>query len=108
MPTFLTFIRSPFCVSFEIAGHPGTAPYKFMAINAHLFFGKTMADRRQEFEALMDWIIGRVKTNDQAYYPNFILLGDLNLDFDDPKRDRERMVVYVTCLRTLPDMSEFP
>jgi endonuclease/exonuclease/phosphatase family metal-dependent hydrolase len=95
MPTFLTFIRTPFCVSFEISGHPGTEPYQFMAINAHLYFGDYMADRRQEFDALMEWIIARVKENDRAYYPNFILLGDLNLDFDDPRTDRERIEKHI-------------
>ena len=91
MPTFLTFIRTPFCVSFEIGGHPDTQPYQFMAINAHLYFGHYVADRRQEFDALMEWILARVKENDRAYYPNFILLGDLNLDFDNPRTDRKRI-----------------
>lgn len=91
MPEFLSFIRSPYCVSFEVGGHPGTDPLQFMAINAHLYYGNSMQDRWQEFDALMDWIIGRVKTNDDAYFPNYILVGDLNLDFDNPEKDRERM-----------------
>jgi len=62
-----------------------------MAINAHLYFGDYMADRRQEFDALMVWILARVNENDRAYYPNFILLGDLNLDFDNPRTDRKRI-----------------
>ena len=95
MPTFLTFIRTPFCVSFEIIGHPGTKPYQFMAINAHLYYGNYMTDRRQEFDALMDWIVARVNENDRAYYPNFILLGDLNLDFDNPKTDRKRIEKHI-------------
>ena len=36
----------------------------------------------------MQWIIERVKNNDKAYYPNFVLLGDLNLDFNNPDKDR--------------------
>ncbi|MCZ6790044.1 MAG: endonuclease/exonuclease/phosphatase [Chloroflexi bacterium] len=91
LPMFLTFIRQPFCVSFRIAGHPGTQPYQFMAVNAHLYFGQYISDRRQEFDALMEWIIGRVKADHRAYYPNFILLGDLNLDFDAPTTDRDRI-----------------
>lgn len=91
MPVFLTFIRTPFCVSFEISGHPGTSPYQFMAINAHLYYGNYMADRRQEFDALMAWIMSRVREHDRAYYPNFILMGDLNLDFNNPKTDRKRI-----------------
>ena len=90
-PTFISFIRSPFCVSFEVTGHPGTKPYQFMAVNAHLYYGNTMDDRRKEFDALMDWIRGRETENAKAYYPNFILLGDLNLDFDDPVKDRKRI-----------------
>ncbi len=88
MPTFLSFIRQPYCVSFKIKGHPGTKSYDFMAINAHLFFGDYMSDRRQEFHALMQWIIERVKTNDRAYHPNFMLLGDLNLDYNNRLTDR--------------------
>lgn len=88
MPAFLSFIRQPYCVSFKIKGYPGTRSYDFMAVNAHLFFGDYMSDRRQEFHALMQWIIQRVKNNDKAYHPNFMLLGDLNLDFNNPDRDR--------------------
>jgi len=91
LPVFLTFIRQPFCVSFRIAGYPDSQPYEFMAINAHLYFGESVKDRRQEFNALADWIIGRVAMNHRAYYPNFILLGDLNLDFDNPDTDRRRI-----------------
>jgi endonuclease/exonuclease/phosphatase family metal-dependent hydrolase len=91
MPVFLTFIRQPFCVAFRIVGHPGTEPYEFMAINAHLFFGDYIDDRRQEFNALMDWITARVQEEGKSYYPNFVLLGDLNLDFDDPERDLENI-----------------
>ena len=91
LPVFLSFIRAPFCVSFEIPGHPGTEPYRFMAINAHLYFGHYIDDRRQEFDALMDWIVSRVNEQDKAYYPNYVLLGDLNLDYDRPKADRARV-----------------
>ena len=91
LPLFLTFIRQPFCVSFRIAGHPGTEPYEFMAVNAHLYYGNYIADRRREFDALMEWVLGRAEANLRAYYPNFILLGDLNLDFDNPETDRARI-----------------
>ncbi len=86
-PAFISFIRQPYCVSFRIKGFPGTKPYEFMAVNAHLLFGDYMSDRRQEFHALMQWIVERVKNNDKAYYPNFMLMGDLNLDFNNPVRD---------------------
>ena len=85
LQVFLSFIRQPFCVAFRIAGHPGTRPYEFMAINAHLYFGNYISDRRQEFNALVDWIMSRLEANSRAYYPNFVLLGDLNLDYDNPR-----------------------
>ncbi len=91
LPVFVTFIRQPFCVSFRIVGHPGRRPYEFMAVNAHLYFGDFTEDRRQEFDAIMEWIMARVKEKDKAYYPNFILLGDLNLDFNHPATDRGRI-----------------
>ena len=59
-----------------------------MAVNAHLYFGNYIDDRRQEFNALVDWIMSRFRTQSHAYYPNFMLLGDLNLDYDNPARDR--------------------
>ncbi len=91
LSVFLSFIRQPFYVAFRIAGHPGTRPYKFMAVNAHLYFGNYIDDRRQEFNALVDWIMSRFSTGSHAYYPNFILMGDLNLDYDNPARDRARI-----------------
>ena len=91
LSVFLSFIRQPFCVAFRIAGHPGTRPYEFMAVNAHLYFGNYIDDRRQEFNALVDWIMGRFSTQRHAYYPNFMLMGDLNLDYDNPARDRARI-----------------
>ena len=90
-PTFLAFIRSPYCVSFKVTG--GSAeyePYCFMAVNAHLIFGKPK-DRFREFEAIMNWIRARVVQQDRLYYPSYMLLGDLNLDYDKPEKDYKDM-----------------
>jgi hypothetical protein len=95
LPVFLSFIRQPFITSFRIIGHPGTEPYELMAVNAHLYFGKSIDDRRQEFDALMNWILARVKEKDTTYFPNFVLMGDLNLDFNNPKRDRPRIEAHI-------------
>ena len=62
-----------------------------MAINAHLYYGNYIDDRRQEFNALVDWIMHRFKTESHAYFSNFILMGDLNLDYDNPATDRARV-----------------
>ena len=87
MPVFLSFIRQPYIVGFRI-GANAQKPYEIMAINAHLLYGHFMSDREQEFEALMEWIIERTKQETKTYFDNFILLGDLNLNFDNPERDR--------------------
>lgn len=95
MPVFVSFIRTPFAVMFEIHGHPGAERYTFMAINAHLFFGNVINDRRQEFDALMQWIMGRVSEGDINGSMNIVLLGDLNLDFDKPENDRGRILELI-------------
>ena len=100
MPVFLTFIRQPFCVGFRIHGHPGTDPYEFMAVNAHLNYGDPKHDPIQEFHALMNWIVTRTGQKGKTYHPNFILMGDLNMDFDDPVEDKKRLVKEIKELNT--------
>lgn len=95
MPVFVSFIRTPFAVMFVIHGHPGAERYTFMAINAHLFFGNVIDDRRQEFDALMEWIMGRVSEGDINDSLNIVLLGDLNLDYDKPENDRARILELI-------------
>ena len=92
MPVFVSFIRTPFAVMFETYGHPGTERYSFLAVNAHLFFGNYITDRRQEFDALLDWVMGRVQEGDAEESPDIVLLGDLNLDYDNPANDRNRIL----------------
>ncbi len=83
---FVTFARQPHGVAFRIRdARPN--PYEFMAVNAHLIFGDRISERRQEFTALMELLRSRF-ANDVE---NLILMGDLNLDFDDPDRDRARV-----------------
>jgi len=101
MPVFLTFIRQPFCAGFRIRGHPGTEPYEFMAVDAHLNYGDPKHDPKQEFYALMNWIIARTEQKGKTYHPNFILLGDLNMDFDDPEKDKERLEKDIKELNTI-------
>lgn len=88
---FLSFVRQPYCVAFRIAGLKGTRPYKFMAVNAHLLFGESLRDRRLEFEALIEWLMSRLEDDTDAYYPDLVLMGDLNLDYDNPVKDRPRI-----------------
>lgn len=65
-----------------------------MAVNAHLYFGDSIEDRRQEFDALMEWLLARVKEK-SSDFPNYLLMGDLNLDFDDSERDRPRIEAHI-------------
>ena len=95
MPVFLSFIRQPYCAAFRLGKKNSVNPYEIMAINAHLLYGNYISDREQEFKALMEWIIERVKKEDKTYYDNFILFGDLNLNFDDPEKDINRISGYM-------------
>lgn len=95
---FLSFIRQPYCVAFRIAGREGAKPYEFMAVNAHLLFGDTLRDRRLEFEALIEWLMSRLEDDTDAYYPDLVLLGDLNLDYNNPTRDRPRIERFIKSL----------
>ncbi|MFQ5427343.1 MAG: endonuclease/exonuclease/phosphatase [Thermodesulfobacteriota bacterium] len=95
LSNFVTFIRTPYCVSFRIPGFDGALPYELLAVNAHLLYGdasKQKQERRMEFDALIEWIISRAKQRDRLYHKNIILLGDMNLDFEevDARRDEIR------------------
>ena len=81
IPVFLSFIRQPHCVSFRITGAAGTEPFNFIAVNAHLLYGKSKSERELEFKALIEWLTLRSKKIRTSRHPNLILLGDCNLDF---------------------------
>jgi len=84
-PAFLSFIRTPHCASFSIQGRNGAKPIEFLGVNAHTLYGNSKDERSREFYALLDWIVQRTKTPKRMYYKNMILMGDLNMDFDDPQ-----------------------
>lgn len=85
---FVQFIRTPFAASFRVHGHPGLETYPFLAVNAHLHFGRPI-DRRLEARALIEWILGKLRSGEAR---TIVLLGDLNFSFDKPKRDLKRIV----------------
>ena len=91
LPEFITFIRQPSCVSFQIHGDNGVDPYSFLAVNAHLLYGRYADERYMEFKALVGWLVDRAKQAERLYHKDILLLGDLNLDLDNPIRDRERI-----------------
>jgi len=84
LPKFLTFIRTPHCVSFRVPGAAGAKPHEFLAVNAHLLYGdkeKQREERKMEFDGLVHWLVERARQADRMYHKDIILLGDLNLDF---------------------------
>lgn len=84
---FLQFIRAPFAASFVVRAQPGAEQFDFLAVNAHLHFGRKV-DRQNEAATLIEWILGKVRSGDAE---NVMLLGDLNFDFDNPQRDLSRI-----------------
>ena len=94
LPHFLTFIRTPHCVSFEVPGRPRRKPYRFLAVNAHLLYGhrdRQAQERRMEFFGLIGWLVARARQAKRMYHKDIIMFGDLNLDFDQPVSDREEI-----------------
>jgi len=90
LPAFITFMRSPHVTAFEIPAANDQKPVTFAAVNAHLIYGK-QKERDAEFEALINWLSHRMKDQDRMTVDNFILLGDLNLNFDKPASDRKNI-----------------
>lgn len=88
LPTFLSFIRTPHCVSFRIPGSGGAKPYEFLAVNAHILYGAGKEERWREFRALIDWLSWRAKNAKRMYRPDVILIGDMNFDWQNPKKNR--------------------
>jgi endonuclease/exonuclease/phosphatase family metal-dependent hydrolase len=87
-PAFVTFVRTPYVAAFEAPAANDQPPLQFTAVNAHLVYGSP-TERRQEFEALLEWLIERLTAGRRLVAPNFLLLGDLNLNFDRPRKDRK-------------------
>ena len=90
LPGFVTFVRSPFAAGFQVLGHPGSVPYEFLAVNAHLHYGDSDKDRIVEGQALLEWMLAKVKSGARNNL-TVVLFGDLNLVFKNPKKDRERV-----------------
>ena len=94
MPAFVTFTRTPHVTAFEAPAAGNAKPLSFIAVNAHLIYGK-MKERKEEFRALVSWMTNRLKNEKNMVAPNFILLGDLNLDLDDSEADREEIESFI-------------
>lgn len=83
LPAFVTFIRAPHEGSFRVRPVKGAEPLDFVVVNAHLLYGEHEDERLQEFLELVRWLTLRAKYRDRLYAPNFLLLGDCNLETDN-------------------------
>ena len=94
MPTFLSFVRTPFAVGFEAQGFPRSEVFPFLAVCAHLLYGDSKQDRQREGAALIKWMMGKARESGTKPM-NLALFGDLNLDYDKPAKDLERIGAMV-------------
>jgi exonuclease III len=67
-------------------------------VNAHLLYGSNRVERRREFDALLEWLVARSRKTDRLYAANYILVGDLNLDFDETDVMREEIDARIRAL----------
>ena len=98
LPAFLTFTRTPHVAAFDILGAGTAKPISFVAVNAHLIYG-AMKERRAEFRELARWMAMRLKAEENMVAPNFILLGDLNMDMNNFDTDHGRVSRYMGDLK---------
>ncbi|MCZ6628089.1 MAG: endonuclease/exonuclease/phosphatase, partial [SAR324 cluster bacterium] len=101
MPQFVTFIRTPLCVSFRILPKRRSKPVDFLAVNAHLLFGnenKHEQEREMEFRALIAWLVYRSRQASRMYHKNMMLFGDLNLDFKKGDARRDAIEAWIKSL----------
>lgn len=105
-PHFVCFIRTPHLATFEIPGADGAEPYRITAVNAHLLFGgdarRERLERENEFTALLHWLLDRAASEHSAN-GGYILMGDLNLAFDDGD-DRRRTEIVERIKRLNEDL----
>ena len=97
VPEFITFMRAPHVTAFELPAANDQKPVTFAAVNAHLIYGR-QSERDTEFKALINWLSHRLQDEARMSVDNFILMGDLNLNFDKPTKDRIRIETQLKAL----------
>ncbi len=94
---FVQFIRTPHLVEFIIDG-PGGA-YEFYVVNAHLVSGQSKTERELEFFALLEWLLLDSRTTVEKDGKSFLLMADLNLDFQsNVDKRRQAFEEYMTTI----------
>ncbi|SMX33365.1 hypothetical protein [Actibacterium lipolyticum] len=96
---FVQFIRAPHLVEFVIEGPGGD--YQLYCVNAHLVSGDSKRERQQEFFALLEWLLLDSESTVAEDGKIFLLMADLNLDFESSVDKRKRGVeAYLTDLNS--------
>ena len=107
---FVQFIRTPQIVEFIITGPAGA--YEFYCVNAHLVSGKSKSEREQEFFALLEWLLLDSRTTVVEDGKSFVLMADLNLDFqsnvDKRRRAFEEYMISINAEKNLTAKVNFP
>ncbi len=94
---FVQFIRTPHLLEFIIEGPNGS--YEFYVVNAHLVSGKSKTEREQEFFALLEWLLLDSRTTVSKEGKTFLLMADLNLDFQsNVDKRRAAFEEYITSI----------
>lgn len=82
--TFGEMIRNPYYARFSPCGLIGGSFFEIRLINTHLIFGKTVDNRKKEFDILVKSIYNNI--SDRRYGNNMpaytIILGDYNLNLN--------------------------
>ena len=95
---FITFIRSPYLVTFRVLGKAG-AFYDLSIVNAHLQYGRRV-EREREFFFLLEWLVKATSSPKDMEPPITLLMADLNLDFSRNNRFRQNAIA-----KTLTDFN---
>ena len=94
---FVQFIRTPHIVEIIVEG-PGGA-YEFYVVNAHLVSGENKTERELEFFALLEWLLLDSRTTVVKEGKTFLLMADLNLDFQsNVDKRRAAFEDYITSI----------
>lgn len=95
---FVQFIRSPHIVEFIVSSADNSPDYQIYAINTHLIDG-TRTEREREFFTLLEWMMLSSRDVVSNRGKTYMLLGDLNLDYEKNADARMRGIEdYITSL----------
>jgi len=105
---FVQFIRAPHLVEFIIddPNDDTGKGYEIYCVNAHLVYGKSKKEREREFFALLEWLMLRAPDIVLEQNKVFMLMADLNLDFQSTVSKRQKGIEnYIKSLNLRENMN---